>query len=545
MVDALDSRLAQPLGALGRHVADRGAALQVGVLGDQFRPLDDFLEVAFGEALALGDHAEAVGARCLGGARVLEDLLGLHHRVHRRVGLGIAGLGTEAAVLGAAARLGVDQRAHVGRVAEVLLAHRPGALDQLADLLMAAQLAERQRFLEGDQRGHCGARLGAGPDGWPVVWFAGVTAAMIRRRRLVAGVVCGLAAGAFVLGAALGDGPVPRPSAASELTPAQLAGQRIVLGFSGTRPPSAAVRLIREGSAAGVILFSDNLPSRAVGRRLIHRLQAIKRPSGLGDPLLVMTDQEGGLVKRVGGAPTASAEGMAARGPAFSRAQGRDTAVNLRSLGINVDLAPVLDVARPGGTIAATDRGFGSTAAEVAGTAVPFAEGLQAGGVAATAKHFPGLGAARLNTDDAVQRIELPESTLRAVDETPYKRFAAAAGEMVMLSTAIYPALSNRPAAFSRKIATDELRSRIGFEGVSITDALDTVAVRAFGNTPKAARAAATAGVDLLLFTSPNEAAQAHRSLLRGLRNRTLSRPSFEASADRVLRLRHGLGSSG
>jgi beta-N-acetylhexosaminidase len=348
-----------------------------------------------------------------------------------------------------------------------------------------------------------------------------------------------------VLGTSLGDGPAPGPSVASQLTRAQLAGQRIVLGFQGTQLSRATKRLIREGSVAGVILFADNLPSRTAGRRLIHHLQAIKRPPGLRDPLLVMTDQEGGLVKRLDGAPTASAQEMGVRGASFSRAQGRAAAANLRSLGINVDLAPVLDVARPGGTIAATERGFGSSAAEVAATAIPFAEGLRAGGVAATAKHFPGLGAARLNTDDAVQRIGLPESTLRRVDEAPYRRFAAAGGAMVMLSTAIYPSLSDRPAAFSAAIATGELRSRIGFEGVSITDALDTVAVRAFGNTAKVARAATAAGVDLLLFTAPSEAAQAHRSLLRGLRNRSLSRSGFEGSADRVLRLRHELTPSG
>jgi beta-N-acetylhexosaminidase len=355
-------------------------------------------------------------------------------------------------------------------------------------------------------------------------------------------VACGLAAGAFAFGAALGDDSKPRPSVASQLTRAQLAGQRIVLGFTGARPPGAAVRLIGEGSVAGVVLFSDNLPTREAGQRLIRRLQSISRPPGLRDPLLVMVDQEGGLVKRVGGAPTALARAMGSRGAAFSRMQGRRTAANLRDLGANVDLAPVLDVARPGGTIAATDRGFGSTAVEVAATAVPFAEGLQAGGVAATAKHFPGLGAARLNTDDAVQRIGLSAPTLREVDEAPYGRFASAGGEMVMLSTAIYPALSERPAAFSSGIVSAELRVRLGFEGVSITDALDTVAVRAFGGTAKVARAAAAAGADLLLYTDPNEAAQALRSLLRAMRTGELSRASFEESAGRVLRLRHWLG---
>ena len=148
MVDALDAGVGERAGAIGRDVADRGAALEVGVLGDELRALDDLLEVALGEALALGDHAEAVGARGLGGLRVLEDLLGLHHRVHRRVGLGVFRLGAEAAVLGAAAGLGVDQRAEVGRVGEALGADRPRALDQVADLVVVGERPELQRFLE-------------------------------------------------------------------------------------------------------------------------------------------------------------------------------------------------------------------------------------------------------------------------------------------------------------------------------------------------------------------------------------------------------------
>jgi beta-N-acetylhexosaminidase len=364
---------------------------------------------------------------------------------------------------------------------------------------------------------------------------------MIRRRRLATAAVCGLAAGAFAFGVALGDGSPPRPSAASQLTLDQLAGQRIVLGFSSVRPPATVERMIRSGRVAGVILFSENLPSRTAGQRLIRRLQAIPRPPGLRDPLLVMTDQEGGLVKRIGGAPTASAHAMGARGPAFSRAQGRRTAANLRNLGVNVDLAPVLDVARPGGTIAETERGFGSTAARVAATAVPFAAALQSGRVAATAKHFPGLGSARLNTDDAVERIPLSERTLRNVDEVPYRRFVDAGGEMVMLSTAIYPAFSSKPASFSAAVADGELRGRLGFEGVSITDALNTVAVRAFGGTATVATSAVRAGADLLLYGEPSEAARAQRALLGRLRAGTLPRARFEESVGRVLRLRHSL----
>jgi beta-N-acetylhexosaminidase len=114
---------------------------------------------------------------------------------------------------------------------------------------------------------------------------------------------------------------------------------------------------------------------------------------------------------------------------------------------------------------------------------------------------------------------------------------------VVMLSTAIYPALSARPAAFSHAIATGELREWLGFKGVSITDALDTVAVKAFGGPAKVAAAAARAGTDLLLYTDPAEAAAAQHALLQALRTGTISRASFEESVQRVLSLRHELES--
>jgi beta-N-acetylhexosaminidase len=356
---------------------------------------------------------------------------------------------------------------------------------------------------------------------------------------------CGLAIAAFAFGAAISDrGSSPAPSAASRLSLPELAGTRLIAGFQGTEVPESLRRTIRRGGLAGVVLFRENLPSRATARALIAEIESIRRPPGLRDPLLVMIDQEGGLVKRLGGAPAASAARMGAASPAFSRAQGRATAANLSGVGVNVDLAPVLDVARPGGTIASTDRGFGSSAAAVEATAVPFAAGLQELGVAATAKHFPGLGAAAENTDFAVQRIDLPKRTLRAVDEHPYRRFVAAGGQLVMLSTAIYPAFSPKPAAFARPIATGELRRRIGFDGVSITDALESAAVRDFGGPAAAARAATAAGTDLLLFADYRAGVVAGHALSRLLRSTPGARVAFEASAGRILRLRRALATS-
>jgi len=365
----------------------------------------------------------------------------------------------------------------------------------------------------------------------------------VRRRRLVAfGALAALAVVAFACGASLGDGPQrPGPSVAETLPLEQLAGERIVVGLSGTAISPRLRAAIREGRVAGIVLFAENLPSRAAGRRLIARLQAIRRPPKLRDPLLIMTDQEGGLVKRVSGAPTASAREMGARGAAFSARQGRRTAANLRDVGIDVDLAPVLDVGRPGGVIAETERSFGATAGRVSATAIPFAKALQAGGVVATGKHFPGFGAATENTDFAVERVDLSRRELRAVDEKPYAAFTAAGGEMVMLSTAIYPAFSDDPAAFTRAIATGELRNRLGFEGVTITDALETPAVAHFGGTAKVAVAGARAGADLLLFARLGPAERAWKALVAKLRSGSLDRAEFEQAAQRVLDLRAGL----
>ena len=328
---------------------------------------------------------------------------------------------------------------------------------------------------------------------------------------------------------------------ASDLSVPQLAGERLVAGFAAREPPPELRQMIKRGELAGVVLFSNNFSDRAEARRLVHALQSIRRPQGLRDPLLVMADQEGGPVKRLPGPPLASASEMGRRGASFSSRQGRLTGRNLTGVGINLDLAPVLDVGRPSGAIAGEGRSFGASTAQVSGTAVPFARGLQAAGVAATGKHFPGLGAANVNTDLGVERIDLPAATLRGVDEAPFRSFVGAGGELVMMSSAIYPAFSERPAAFAHKIATGELRRRLGFDGVSVTDDLQSSAAHAFGGSGRVAKAAAAAGTDLLLFRSYRAAAQAGTALRAALHARTLPRNEFQRSAQRVLELRAGL----
>jgi beta-N-acetylhexosaminidase len=385
-----------------------------------------------------------------------------------------------------------------------------------------------------------------------------------RRRRLSLAVLAALALMGFAVGAIVGSSGSssggsggrgrPKPPIAAErstagggsapnlvgtLRPGELAGERVVVGIDGTGITPELRAAVREGKVAGVVLFEADFPTRAAGRTLVDELQAIPRPPGTADlPLLVMTDQEGGEVKRVDGPPEASAAAMGGEGAAYARRQGRMTAANLREVGVSVDLAPVLDVGRPGGVIAATGRAFASTAAGVAATAVPFAEGLEAGGVAATAKHFPGLGAATENTDFEAQSLALTRGELIDVDMSPYRAYIAAGGRLVMLATAIYPELSPRPAAFSHRIATGELRGRLGFDGVTITDSLGSTAVAQFGGQREAAVDGAAAGDDLLLFDDLPSALEGHDALVTQLAAGGLERAPFLAAASRVLDLR-------
>jgi beta-N-acetylhexosaminidase len=350
-------------------------------------------------------------------------------------------------------------------------------------------------------------------------------------------IAAGVAAATLALsGGGTGEGPAAGTAAAG-LTPGELAGQRIVAGWEGPTPPKGLERMIRSGSVAGVILFDDNVGSEGSTRRTVAKLQRLA-PDSAG-PLLVTVDQEGGLVKRLPGPPDVSAEEMGALGPGYAREQGRAAARSLRSYGVNVDLAPVLDVARPGGAIDNEQRGFGTSPSQVTRAGVGgFAAGLARGGVAATAKHFPGIGMIATNTDFASQEVRTSKGELRRTDEPPFEAFSEAGGELVMLSLATYTAFSDRPAAFSRSVVTGELRNRLGFEGVSITDGLGAAAAQAFGSDGEIALAAVGAGVDLLLYTDWREARSAHRLLRDRVRTGRLGRDEFELSADRVLALR-------
>ena len=326
-------------------------------------------------------------------------------------------------------------------------------------------------------------------------------------------------------------------AAAPALTLRQAVGQHMVFAYDGLTPPAALQRRIARGEAAGVIIFARNVRSAGQLRAAMRRLQAIRRPAGLRAPLIVMADQEGGPVRRIPGAPTRAAAQVGST--AQARSDGEGAARTLRAAGVNMDLAPVADVGRPGAALTRERRTYGRSSSAVAGRASAFAAGLRRGGVRATAKHFPGFGAAAINTDNAAQRIDTSLTALRSTDLPPFARLIDDGIDAVMLSTAVYPALDDRPAAFSSKWVSGELRERLGFRGVAITDDLGTPAVAAFGANRARAVLAVEAGIDLPLFSSSYQAgAQAAEGLLAAAGDGRLDASALREQARRVLALR-------
>ncbi len=373
----------------------------------------------------------------------------------------------------------------------------------------------------------------------------------MRRRTVIGAAVAIAAAAALVVmsdevtapGGGSSEGAEPVPSAASALSVRQLAGARIVCGYPGATAPQSLLGAISDGEVGGIIYFDRNIRSRGQLASMSASIQAAPRPPDLAAPVIISIDQEGGQVKRLPGPPSTNANVMGARGAGFARSQGAATARSLKGVGINVDLAPVLDVERPGGFIDDQQRAFGSKPGRVASAGVAFAEGLQSGGVAATAKHFPGLGSTSDNTDLRPARIGLKAGVLRSVDQAPYRAFSAAGGKLVMVSSARYPALRDPrlPASQSPAIVQGELRERLGYEGVTITDSLETPAATRGASPAEVAVRAAGAGMDLLLYVHCDAAVRAGRALREALEAGRLDRAAFEQSVDRILALRAGL----
>jgi beta-N-acetylhexosaminidase len=297
------------------------------------------------------------------------------------------------------------------------------------------------------------------------------------------------------------------------------------------------VALARHGELGGVILFPSTGVSPSVLADQVDRLRDAARKAGYPEPLVAI-DQEGGEVKRLPDEPPDLAPSQMARsgGASSARTQGLVTGNALARVGIDIDLAPVLDLGRSGSFVAS--RTFGDDPKQVASLGGAFADGLEAAHVAATAKHFPGLGSATANSDLGPSPVDASKDDLTA-DLQPFEAAIDASIPLIMVSNATYSAYDpDRPASVSPRVISGLLRDSLGYTGAVITDDLDAGAVTAAGlDQPAAAVAAAKAGADLLLFALDDGSA-ARDGLLAALRGGELKRGVLVDACIRLAALR-------
>jgi len=330
------------------------------------------------------------------------------------------------------------------------------------------------------------------------------------------------------------------------LSSQQLAGQRVIYSYSGLTVPTALLRAITAGQAAGVIFFGENISSDAQIASVIQQLVRAQRHSPVSAPLLLMTDQEGGEVRRLPGPPVLSQKqiGESPDPAAAASSAGAGAGQNLAGVGMNVNLAPVLDVYYESGNfIDQSQRSYSNEASVVTACGQAFITAQQQTGVAATAKHFPGLGSATQAQDTDIGPVTLTVSLpeLRSKDEVPYRAAIAAGVRLIMVSWAIYPVLdATNPAGLSSTVVQGELRGRLGYQGVTITDALEAGALTAFGSSGQRAMLAARAGMDLLLCSAqdPGQGQAVTSALAGALDSGQLDPATFNAAVHRVTALR-------
>ena len=333
------------------------------------------------------------------------------------------------------------------------------------------------------------------------------------------------------------------------LSPQQLAGQRVIYSYPGLTPPASLISLIQHGEAAGVIFFGQNISSEAQIAGVIKQLDQANasQQNPVRAPLLLMTDQEGGQVRRLPGRPYLSEKQIGAnplpQAETLATEAGQGAAANLRGVGMNVNLAPVLDVYRQAGNFDDQfGRSYSMDPAVVSDLGSRMIKAQQAGGVAATAKHFPGLGAATAtqNTDVGPVTLNLSLSTIRSIDEAPFHAAISAGVKLIMVSWAIYPAVGAQPAGLSPNMVQGELRDHLKFTGVTISDALEAGALNSYGSTQNRAQFAALAGMDLLLCAAQDvtQGQEASAELATAYSNGTLNQSAFLASVNRVIALR-------
>jgi beta-N-acetylhexosaminidase len=345
------------------------------------------------------------------------------------------------------------------------------------------------------------------------------------------------------------DAPAVAGSAKSQwkkMTEAERVGQLLMIDCPSSGVASATLTAIRTYHVGSVILDGNSQLGVSRTRSISAQLQR-NAPKKLR--LFISTDQEGGLVQRMRGPgftsiPSAVEQGTHA--PHTLRSKAKTWGGQLRSAGINVDLAPVLDTVPPGHQsnppIGDLDREYGRTPAAVKSHGVAVARGLADAGVDATVKHFPGLGRVTGNTDTS-SGVTDSVTTRHDAYLAPFATAIKSHVPFVMMSTAIYSRIDPKhPAAFSTTIVTGILRGDLGFTGVVISDDLGQAAQVSGYSVGRRAVAFVAAGGDIALTVNANQAAAMTHALLAKAKRSPAFKKKVDAAALRVLRAKQARG---
>jgi beta-N-acetylhexosaminidase len=363
--------------------------------------------------------------------------------------------------------------------------------------------------------------------------------------------LCVIAFVALVVGIAVGaggdGGGDENPAAAALKPPARAVakakgqslelqvGEELMIAVPGTTPPGYVQRALRQGRATGVILFRGNAPNAAVTRALTRRLQRSAR-----NRALIATDQEGGSIRILPWAFPKPSQG-ATPTEAEARGQAQAAAKDLEAAGINITLAPVADVGGTGSVM--SGRAFPGGTADVSALTRAAVSGYRGTKVAATLKHFPGLGEAGTNTDDGPVSISSPRAAIETRDLPPFEAGIKAGAPLVMASHALFTGLDRANiASQSKPILTTLLRAKLGFKGVVITDSMEAAAVLKRSSIELASLRSIAAGADLLLLTGPGSFPIVRNQLLAGAKKSAKFRARLAEAAARVIALKRSLG---
>lgn len=328
--------------------------------------------------------------------------------------------------------------------------------------------------------------------------------------------------------------------AVEDLSLRQKVGQLFVVGFEGTALPRRVGRLVDEWGLGGVIYFSRNVETPSQTRALSDRLQSRAEAAGV-PPLFVAIDQEGGPVSRLRWGttlPSAMALG-ATRDEALARAAGEAVGAELRSLGVNVDFAPVLDVNNNPSNPVIGVRSFGEDPALVGALGSRVAAGIQERDLVACGKHFPGHGDTDVDSHSELPVFPHDRARLDRTELPPFEAAIDAGVDAIMTTHVAFPALTGsetRPATVSEAVVTGLLRDDLGFDGLAVTDCLEMDAIADGVGTTEAAVQAIAAGCDLLTVShSPDAQDAAMRAVYDAVRSGRLSEARLDETVSRVL----------